>query len=124
MEWAEIAAWNWAEIAKNIGIVIGTIITVVVGKNVYQGEKQKAEDEGNKQMAAAAIAVFQPTANQYQRATLEQMIGETHARTGQIKALAEEIHAIVQEEKREKDEADAEDLRRLRREEQDRMRRR
>lgn len=124
MEWGEIAAWNWTEIAKNIGLVIGTIITVVVGKNVYQGEKKKAEDEGQKQMTSAAIAVFQPSADQYQRATLEQMIGETHARAGEIKARVDEIHAAIQEEKREKDEADAEELRRLRREEQDRLRRR
>ncbi|EAU40278.1 hypothetical protein FP2506_03590 [Fulvimarina pelagi HTCC2506] len=110
-----------------VGEIMGYVAAGVTGLIVvmrlidtYFSERRRGRQTGDEQLNMARIAVFQPTAELYRHATLEQLMGEIHARIG-------EIHHVVMAEdeerkaiERAKLAADLEELETLRRKERER----
>ncbi|MEN3791799.1 hypothetical protein [Fulvimarina sp. MAC3] len=110
-----------------VGEIMGYVAAGVTGLIVvmrlidtYFSERRRGKQAGDDQMSMARIAVFQPSAEQYRHATFEQIVGEIHARIG-------EIHRVVMAEdeerkaiERAKLAADLEELEALRRKERER----
>ncbi|MER0239013.1 hypothetical protein [Fulvimarina sp. MAC8] len=110
-----------------VGEIMGYVAAGVTGLIVvmrlidtYFAERRRGRQAGDEQLSMARIAVFQPMADQYRHATFEQIVGEIHARVG-------EIHRVVMAEDEERKAcerarlaADLEELEELRRRDRER----
>lgn len=108
------------EIMGYVAAGVTGLIVVMRLVDTYFSERRRGRQEGDEQLSLARIAVFQPSADRYRHATLEQIVGEIHARIGEIHQVIMAGDAERKASERAKLAADLEELEELRQKERNR----
>ncbi|MDY8109871.1 hypothetical protein U0C82_12045 [Fulvimarina sp. 2208YS6-2-32] len=103
-----------AEIMGYVAACVTGLIVVMRLVDTYFAERHKGRKAAQDQTRAAEVAVFQPTADRYPRATIEQLIGEIHAKVAEIHRIVLTEDQERRENERRKLQSDLEELETLR----------